>query len=81
MFQKQFVRYLIIFLQKASYLNLNLNLMDDRLEKQSGLVAVVSPESLIIIIIIIFFNIKLTNATMCTIIKQMEQSIYKMQSI
>jgi len=36
---------------------------------------------IIIIIIIIFFNIKLTNATMCTIIKQMEQSIYKMQSI
>ena len=35
----------------------------------------------IIIIIIIFFNIKLTNATMCTIIKQIEQSIYKMQSI
>ena len=35
----------------------------------------------LIIIIIIFFNIKLTKATMCTIIKQMEQSIYKMQSI
>jgi len=30
---------------------------------------------------IILFNIKLTNATMCTIVKQMEQSIYKMQSI
>jgi len=25
---------------------------------------------------IIFFNIKLTNATMCTTVKQMEQSIY-----
>jgi len=36
---------------------------------------------IIIIIIIIFFNIKLTNAIVCTIIKQMEQSIYKMQSI
>jgi len=60
-------------------MNLNLNLIVDGPKSSSAFDAHIVP--FIHSSFIIFFNIKLTNATMCTIVKQMEQSIYKIQSI